>query len=220
MKINKDCLKYPQIDAAFRYIYDNPNKYHFRNRKLYPITDIYEFGIYNGNSLCKISSYLKNNPDLIGIKPRIFAYDSFEGLPKEDGVFEKFKEGNYKSENSPEDIRVLVNYDNLSVYKTWFSDLKKSMVNKSGKPAILIHIDCDLYTSTVDALTFMINNNLVSTNTLIAYDEFRVGKYKGEHTAHEEVLSKMQIRSYEIWHNIYYDKNTGDEVRQSVFEVT
>src|SRR5690348_6433732 len=107
MILTYNVLKYPQIDAAFNYIFDNPKKYNFRLRSNYPLTDIYEFGVYNGSSLTKICNYVRENKQILGGIPiHVHGFDSFEGLPKEENTvtFSKFKEGSYTSELTPENI--------------------------------------------------------------------------------------------------------------------
>ncbi len=225
MKLTKEDLKYPQIDAAFRYIYDNPNKYQFLSRKSRgdcPIVDCYEFGIYNGSSLRKITDYLSCNI-LTGYTGYVHAFDSFEGLPKEEAdipVFDKFHKGAYKTQLTPRQIKDSIPYPFTHIHKCWFDELNNS---HKGYKALLIHIDCDLYISTKHALQFMLGRDLVGVNTLIAYDEYESTdnpESSGERRAHEEIFNKdCEWKTDEIWHNIYYDKDNGQRIRQSVFEV-
>lgn len=225
MMLTQECLKWPQIDAAFRYIYDNPDKYNFYNRMYRDeigVIDCYEFGVCNGGSTKKICDYITKN-NLIGYTSWVFGFDSFEGLPKEaDGVdtFDKFKPGSYKSKYTPEEIKRSTQYAFCKIYKSWFNQLNHEHVRF---PALLVHIDCDLYISTKHALEFLYKYELIKKNTLIAYDEFESTdrpELSGERKAHELYFGKDKpYQVDEIWHSIYYDKTTGQRIRQSVFEV-
>ena len=210
-------LKFQQLEAACRYMADN--------KSLLPTYgDIFEFGVYNGASLTKLLKLLDKYQINRGI---IVGIDSFEGLPETDPGFSKFTKGAYKSSKTLED---LTNQFNKEVYfiKKQFKDL----THLDAAPylqAQLIHIDCDLYSSTVDALDFMFKNKLVQPGTLIAYDEFAIDednyiisefdKNKGEVHAHFEIMEKYRCIAKEVWHYIYKDKDLGTPVRQSLFEV-
>lgn len=220
MELTKKSLEYPQIDAAFRYMYDNPNTYRDRSG------DIYEFGVYNGNSLYKICNYLRLNPHVIGKDVNVYGFDSFEGLPKEENgmpVFAKFGEGAYKAEKNDITIEIVAQsvYPNSYVIKSWFDKLAESRIKYFAlKPAILVHIDCDLYISTKQALKFIYDNSLVSPGTLLAFDEFEsVGCNGGEKKAFMEILEKYQYNAEEVWHFTYRDKHTNTPIRQSLWEV-
>lgn len=225
MILTPDSLKWPQIDAAFKYIYDNPSIYRYENRKQLGktlIIDCYEFGVCNGGSTKKICDYITKNV-LTGYSSWVHGFDSFEGLPDEaEGVskFEKFEKGSYKSRYTPEEIKKSTEYAFAKIHKVWFNKLDISYI---GLPALFVHIDCDLYVSTKDALNFLWKHNLIQTNTLIAYDEFESTnnpELSGERKAHELYFGKDKpYQADEIWHNIYYDKSTGQRIRQSVFEV-
>jgi hypothetical protein len=208
---------YPQIDAAFRYMYDNRSKYTRLNG------DIYEFGVYNGNSLYKICNYIKYNPQILCGEVCVYGVDSFEGLPAEESgmdVFDKFHEGSYKATKDDLTIEIVAQSIHKDTYiiKKWFSELNTEDMKTYGfKPALLVHIDCDLYISTRQALSFLMGHGLIVKNTLIAYDEFYSVENGGESLAHFEIFDTDQTK--EVWHNTYYDKQTKTEIRQSLFEV-
>lgn len=207
--------KYSQIDAAFVYAREHPRSNH--------LTDTYEFGIYKGESLKKICSYLKNI-NLVG--SFVWGFDSFEGLGKEAPgmeVFEKFSEGSYKfdlEENPVKYIKNKIDYKYSIIIKEWFSNLKNHSLVPCMLPAFLVHIDCDLFSATIDALEFLFSNKIIREGTLIAYDEFKSTKgLAGEERAHLVTFNKYMAEAEEIWHYQYQDKSTGQKIRQSVWEV-
>lgn len=224
MKIREEHLKFQQIEAAFRYIVDNKEIY-----KSNGLHDIYEFGVYKGASLEKISEFITYSfREDFDKHPLIYGFDSFEGLPKEQeglSVFEKFQEGSYnasKDSSTPIiDVYERVGYSGLHIIAKPFKWLTENDVYSTMRPALLVHIDADLYSSTRLALLWMFNNFLIGDNTLIAYDEFSVeGCEASEEKAHNEVFKGLNNFSCEeVWKSIYFDKTNGKKVSQNVFRV-
>ncbi len=205
-----------QIEAAFRFMKEHPRPSNLR--------DVYEFGVYKGTSLKKICDYLKDNECTVA-SPFVFGFDSFQGLPSESEgmeVFEKFTEGAYhfNFDVDPIDyIEAKVDYEFLYIIKSTFDNLTPAC--SIMFPALLVHVDCDIYKSTLDALEFMFENKLIQVGTLVAYDEFRTTiSLSGEEAAHIEMFKKYNAGANEIWHYIYTDKQTGTPIRQSLFEVS
>lgn len=121
--------------------------------------DILEFGVFTGNSLRFISKHL---PDR-----KIYAFDSFEGLPEAwPGVRSKtHKKGHFNvNGNLPK-----VDNPNITFVKGFFEKtlpvFKKTYSNKVA----LIHIDCDIYSSTKTIFSYMKPH--ISTGTVILFDE-------------------------------------------------
>ncbi len=220
MKLTKEDLKWPQIDAAFRFLYDMGGVAYTLPRGL---CDVYEFGVYKCGSLKKICSYLRDND--FSLTQMVYGFDSWEGLPEEaEGVevFGKFTAGEYKAEK-PDLIKLRkeLQHEELYLIDKWFSDLNREDVEKfSMLPAMLVHIDADLYISTKHALRWMFDNKLIVKGTLVAFDEYKstVG-CAGEEKAWLETMEEYSVKANEVWHSIYYDKDTKQEIRQSLWEV-
>ena len=165
--------------------------------------DYYEFGVYDGTSLIDAFKTISAADRFCNSRwpewkrgiPRFrcFCLDSFEGLPKPagidvDGVFSK---GDFKCD---EDTFIGnlqsagVNLDRVEIIKGWYSDLNRQTLEKNQmKTARIIHIDCDLYESTRDALAFC--TYLITDGTLVIFDEwflFSGHPYKGEQQAFRE----------------------------------
>jgi len=218
MKVTKESLKWPQIDAAFRYMIDNNLHLAVRDATK-PVTAIFEFGTGKGNSTKKICDYLKDN-DMQHV--HVFSFDTFQGLPSDTvEVFEKYVEGAYKvnSEDPVGDVYELADYDNLHVFKCKFNEVHKLLDTSCIGTTLLVHVDADLYTSTKEALTFLVNANLLQPGTLIAYDEFTVGDFVSEEMAHYEVIRYPGFDDREVYRSIYFDKDTDVEITQSVWEI-
>lgn len=209
--------KYSQLDAAFQYMNENGRVG----------DDFYEFGVYKGESLKKICDYVKSLTNFKLSTPFVWGFDSFEGLEAEaEGmeVFEKFQKGAYKFDLTEDPIAYIkrkVDYKHSIIIKSRFANLKSLPLVPTMFPATLIHIDCDLFSATIEALDFMFMYNLIVPGTLIAYDEFRSTKeLAGEERAHKVISSKYYVESDEVWHYTYKDRDNGQKIRQSVFEIT
>ena len=70
-------------------------------------------------------------------------------------------------------------------------------------PALLLDIDCDLYSSTKQALNFMLMARLLRPGTYVYYDDYTVEEwnisptrhpYKEERLAHEEITREFELK--------------------------
>lgn len=103
--------------------------------------EIAEVGVYQGSS-AKLIAEIKNNKNL-------YLFDTFEGLP-ETSKNDQVKSG-WLSNTSLESVqKYLSKYDNLFFFKGIFPKTTSSISNKF----CFVHLDTDLYQSTLDALTF------------------------------------------------------------------
>ena len=168
-----------QVDAVCTYMSNHRNQ----------LSDIYEFGVYQGNSLERIRDRCAE----LGVEYNgLYGFDSFAGLPDEKeglGKFGGFSKG-YFSDTHLEEVSRLV--PTAILIPGFYSEsLKDQLVSKHGmKPAKFIYVDCDLYISAYQALDFMFRNGLVKAGTLIGYDEFDSSPGAGEELAHREILTK------------------------------
>lgn len=180
------------------------------------LTDIYEFGVYTGESVWDI----KNIYDMNRISIRkFFCFDSFEGLPEETkepiaqdcwvkGAFNASEKLNAKNvddciEKVNSIIRKQANFsDTELVYVPGFFEdvLTDDLVQKLDmKPAAFVDLDADIYSSTYTALDFMFRNDLIQRGTLLAYDDWGGTPgwqtySDGESRAHEEICNKYKVQ--------------------------
>lgn len=132
---------------------------------------VLEFGVWYGCSLRKIRNKLDSSF-------QIFGFDSFEGLPEDwigaiakeriDGVKTgkkiDIKKGHFNRNGEIPDI------SNVTFYKGWFKNTLPEYIKNHKTPIGLIHIDCDLYSSTKDVL-FQLNTFIV-TGTILVFDDW------------------------------------------------
>lgn len=166
--------------------------------------DVYEFGAYRCESMqlieCLFYAYQ------IPVR-KSFAFDSWAGLPDE---AENVARSPVFSRGAFADVNFLFPLRHTELVKCWFRDLNKvDIFIRDMKPASLVHIDCDLYISTLEALTFMFDHRLIVPGTVLAFDEYKSvepAEAGGEAKAFLEITQKYNIDSEELYRNEYIDQ--------------
>lgn len=137
-----------------------------------------EFGVSGGNSF---TWWLKSN---INTGSNFFGFDTFEGLPENWGLL--YKEGDMKGEVPKiEDNRA--NFIKGLFQNTLFSFLKSQ--NLDNKTKKIIHLDADLFTSTLFALTSLAP--YLNKGDIIIFDEFNSPN-------HEFFAWEMFVKSFYV----------------------
>jgi Macrocin-O-methyltransferase (TylF) len=102
---------------------------------------VLEFGVYKGRSIKFFASRLT------APESRLYGFDSFEGLPED---WSKKKAGKFTTAGEPP----VVDDPRISFVKGWFQDtLPGFSVDPSAFEAVLVHLDADLYSSTLFVLS-------------------------------------------------------------------
>lgn len=181
--------------------------------------DIYQVGVFSGSSIKLVSKLFSDKKIKFN---NIIGFDSFRGLPDEindplnckswyEGKFSLIND-KIDMETIKNNIKKLVNYDKLILIDGFFCDtMNKNNVKKYNmNPAIYIDMDCDIYSSTVEALYFFYDNQLLQIGTIIGYDDWAMGdvdKFEyiaGQSRAHKEFCEKYNIKferldNYKLW---------------------
>ncbi len=120
----------------------------------HPELDWAEFGVSRGNGAKHFLEYLpKNN--------RIYLFDSWEGLPE---AWENHKEGQYRAPVPDfKDGRA-------NLIKGLFEDTIETWVKTQKQPLGFIHMDADLYSSTILTLNHL--DPLIVPGTVVLFDEY------------------------------------------------
>ena len=171
--------------ASREQMLDMATKFIFHNE----ISGVYlEFG--TGPSIKNAHYYAQRN-HLQNIK--FYVFDSFEGLPEpKDKSMSKFKKGNFKTELEKfrHSIRKLKNVETI---EGWYSSTLNAKTKKTRgiSKASIVHIDCDIYESTVKVLDFI--TDLLQQGTVLIFDDwfcYKGNPSKGEQRAVNEWLKK------------------------------
>lgn len=119
-----------------------------------------EFGVWKGESI-KGWTKLNTHPD-----SRFFGFDSFEGLPEDwTGVFGK---GAFDVGGVAPDLTD----DRVKFVKGWFQDTLPVFLAgySTGNRTLVVHIDADLHSSAIYALTKL--DDFIKPGTIVIFDEF------------------------------------------------
>jgi hypothetical protein len=166
--------------------------------------DIAEFGVGSGISLLsfvRINEALQKDWDKLS-KRQIYAFDSFQGLPKltdHDQPSEGFNlpkqmhEGGYSGESALGQMaRYVSEYPNVSLIKGWFSETVPPFLKNHQHVAFaLVHIDCDLYESTRDSLGLVFER--MAPGGIILFDELFHPAFPGETVGFWEVFNASSM---------------------------
>jgi hypothetical protein len=111
--------------------------------------DIVECGSYKGGTGILMALALRQ----LGIRKQIHLFDSFQGLPephqsKDSG----YAKGSFASDYDALAARIaeLGLSGEITLHRGWFADTVPPFLNTNSKVSLL-HIDCDLYASTMDS---------------------------------------------------------------------
>jgi hypothetical protein len=116
---------------------------------------IMEFGVFRGESLRFLAKRVQQD---------VHGFDSFEGLPEDWTYFQK--QGRFSLDGKIPEFHET----NICVYKGWFEQtLPRFLVEHEGA-ARLIHIDCDIYSSTRTVLDLAAQR--IVKGTIIVFDEY------------------------------------------------
>jgi hypothetical protein len=115
-----------------------------------------EFGVYSGASITKIANHLTDRT--------VYGFDSFCGLP--DAFADKLPKGHF-------DIHGLVPKvpNNVEICKGKFEDTLESFLKTHNGPASFVHLDADLYSSTMCAMKELIRAKWLVVGTVLVFDE-------------------------------------------------
>ncbi len=115
---------------------------------------VLEFGVYHGLSLRQIARRITGP---------VHGFDSFEGLPMDWKPGEPA--GSYSTHG-----RLPPMPPQVVLHPGWFEDSLPAFVAEQTDKARVIHIDCDLYSSTRTVLNQV--HPLLQTDTILVFDEF------------------------------------------------
>lgn len=188
-----------------------------------------EFGVCTGDSMYETLIYCLSDQK---IPKKVFGFDSFEGLPEEatgikrppnwfPGAF-RLKDhnprwgGEYTTEAGLNYVKGKLKQFtpyNINIYfiKGWFSDTlnEETILSYRMVPAKFVHIDTDIYISTIEVLEFLVKYNMMADGCIIRYDDWDILKYgiemhtAGQSLAHKEIVEKHNLQFTKITDNLF-----------------
>lgn len=178
-----------------------------------PIGDYYEFGLFRGFTF--LQAY-KHTQDLGMNNVHFYGFDSFEGLPPADGIDVadgRFFEGQFAC--SKEDVEKNLSENGMDISRTslvkgFYEDSLTEELREQYhfKPASVVLLDCDYYSSTKTALDWM--KPYIKVGTILLFDDwFSYGDDNelGQQKALEEFLAEeTQYHAEPLWEFIHHGK--------------
>tara|TARA_Y100001937_G_C7048720_1_gene298061 strand:- start:164 stop:928 length:765 start_codon:yes stop_codon:yes gene_type:complete len=164
---------------------DNYYKFCIENLDKYLATEgmFIEMGVFKGQTIKLMNKFKKEL--FPNAKESFYGFDSFEGLP------EDWKPGSPKGKFKTNKIPKI---EGCKMVVGWFEDtLPTFVVNNKNKKIALLHIDCDLYSSTKTTLKYL--DEFITEGTVILLDEIIGSKDHLEHEykAFKEYLDENNI---------------------------
>ena len=170
------------------------------------IGDYYEFGLFRGYAFLQAYNY-SNELNIDNI--HFYGFDSFEGLPEATGIDEadgRFFQGQFSC--SKENVEKNLKLNGMDMSKTtlvegFYSDSLTEQLREEHEfnKASVILMDCDLYSSTIEALTWV--TPYIQNNTIILFDDwFSYGESDelGQQKAMQDFLeANPNFKSTELW---------------------
>ena len=112
--------------------------------------DIIELGSYKGGNVIMIAKFLKQ----IGSKKKVYACDTFSGIPEEDSNVKDIADMGYFSDTNLDAVKKkLKKYDAFNV-KLVIGDFRNTLPNLDKEKFSLVFIDCNIFSSAKLAINF------------------------------------------------------------------
>jgi hypothetical protein len=123
--------------------------------------DYLEFGVFRGGTIRYIQKRLRRMGKAGAI---IHGFDSFEGLPEAWGGSHLGQSAFSTRGKLPRVPR------NVVLHRGWFSDTILEWRASAAAPLAFLHVDCDIYSSTVEVLEGLYDR--MQVGTVIVFDEY------------------------------------------------
>lgn len=169
--------------------------------------DVLEFGTMTGNSADALAQGIAAFDGKMagrGLKV-LHLFDSFKGMPKSaspadtgapqirDGMWAPGTAVDLSPAALRERLERVIHRDSLKVHKGWFSDTVPIFYEQVS----VVHVDCDLYESTMDALHPLFNKGSIMRGAMILFDDWlfnQANSGHGEHAAWRDLIDRHCIK--------------------------
>jgi hypothetical protein len=185
---------------------------------------VLEFGVASGNTLSQIIDSVSQNYS-------IFGFDSWLGLPEDwrnsDGECSHHKGIFSTGGKLPPFVEQL--QDKAKIFNGWFEETIPEYL-KIAENIALLHVDCDIYSSTKTVLNSLID--YIKSGTLIVFDEWFDNQeiirelpvntpIPAKYSEHEQKAFYEWVKDFNVkfrWHNSEYGFY-GLEIEKQLIEI-
>jgi len=143
--------------------------------------DIYEFGVFRGYTSRLFAEYASR----FELDAHLHLFDSFEGLPEfshEDQKTYESKKGDWKKgsmgvpldleKELQKNLQTILGKDRIHVIKGFYEETLERYFQKNRKKAAIVHVDCDLYSSSRHVFSKLFEYNLIQDGTIVICDDW------------------------------------------------
>ncbi len=162
---------------------------------------IYEFGSYSGGSAVFMATLLK----LLGRDGKVYAFDTFEGMPDTDPVRDMHQKGDF-SDSKFDGLKSYISDKDLSSHivlvKGRFDHTLPGILDTSIAPALL-HVDCDIY----EPIKYVVNACLsrLKPASHIVFDDPLHGSCLGAFDAVQELLIReLNLTAEQVYPHLVF----------------
>ena len=135
--------------------------------------------------------------------PSLFLFDSFEGLPVATDpvdldspyvVSRRWHEGRFADLGMSELVAMcekFIGNEQIHPFEGWFSKTLPTLA--PGTKFAMVHLDCDLYSSTFEVLDYLILHEHLSDGTLLLFDDWNCNRASprfGQRKAWSDIVEK------------------------------
>ena len=164
--------------------------------------DIAEFGCMTGRTANVISAAMAS----FRMDRGLHLFDSFEGLPKsesqpdlssihvQDGTWGPGTCKGISASALRKNCEQYLKKEQIFIYEGWFSVTMPNI--PKGTKFSMLHVDCDLYQSTMDVLDYVFAHKMLSPGAMILFDDWycnHSSNQHGERKAWQELSAKYKI---------------------------
>lgn len=146
---------------------------------------ILEFGVYRGKTINHISAHWSDQT--------VWGFDSFQGLPEPWFVNDPSQPSHPAGTFDLSQEEFPTYPDNVKLVKGWFDQSIPPWLELNPGPIKFLHVDCDLYSSTLTVLTLL--NHCIVPGTVIVFDEF----YPWGNCKSYDLWAKGEYRALKEW---------------------
>jgi len=168
--------------------------------------DIAEFGTMTGRTASAMTRAMANFEKSHKSLKKIHLFDSFIGLPEAESEIDKQSPhvasgvwgvgtcDGISRESLKKKCSKCLSLDKIIIYDGWFKDTLPEI--PKGTKFSLVHIDCDLYQSTIEVLDYLFQNLIIQDGTALFFDDYNCNRASpdfGERKAWEETIEKFGV---------------------------
>jgi hypothetical protein len=174
-----------------------------------------EFGVMTGNTMNRLIQGAEKAGKSF---EQVYGFDSFMGIPNETegvlknpewpvGAFDVRKEFKVKTkEEAMLIIREKVERKDIILIDGYFEkSLTSKIAEKLINRASYVHIDVDLYSSSIEVLNFIFEYKILKEGGILRYDDWMWCKEgeAGNSLAHQQMTQKYKVRFNRLSYNVF-----------------